>query len=141
MTARSCTEVGAAMIALRVAELRKEAVATKAAASIEMETSTARFVLRNLHPDAVKAVREFASQVVDAEDGGAMGTLLDPDGGHGMTSDRERYDIDWSSLTPAEAALVDEFAAALRQAREEDTEKLLLALYKFERLAVERLSQ
>ena len=58
-----------------------------------------------------------------------------------MTSDRERYDIDWSSLTPAEAVLVDEFAAALRQAREEDTEKLLLALYKFERFAVERLSQ
>ena len=41
-----------------------------------------------------------------------------------MTSDHERYDIDWSSLTPAEAALVDEFAAALRQAREEETEKL-----------------
>jgi hypothetical protein len=58
-----------------------------------------------------------------------------------MTSDRERYDIDWSSLTPAEAALVDEVAADLRQAREEDTEKLLLALFKFERLAVERLSQ
>ena len=41
-----------------------------------------------------------------------------------MTSDHERYDIDWSGLTPAEAALVDEFAAALRQAREEETEKL-----------------
>jgi hypothetical protein len=41
-----------------------------------------------------------------------------------MTSDRERYDIDWSSLTPAQAALVDEFAAALQQAREEETEKL-----------------
>ena len=47
-----------------------------------------------------------------------------------MMNDRERYDIDWSSLTPAEAALVDEFAAALRQAREEETEKLLLALIK-----------
>ena len=74
MTARSCTELGAAMIALRVAELRKEAVATRAAASIEMEleTSTSRFVLRNIHPDAAKALREFASQVVDAEDGGAI---------------------------------------------------------------------
>ena len=41
-----------------------------------------------------------------------------------MTSDRERYDIDWSGLTPAEAELVDEFAAALRQAREEETERL-----------------
>jgi hypothetical protein len=50
------------MIALRVAELRKEAVATKAAPSIEMETSTARFVLRNIHPDAAKMLREFASQ-------------------------------------------------------------------------------
>jgi hypothetical protein len=45
-----------------------------------------------------------------------------------MTSDRERYDIDWSSLTPAEAALVDEFATALRQAREEETEQLLFNL-------------
>ena len=41
-----------------------------------------------------------------------------------MTSDRERYDIDWSGLTPTEAALVDEFAAALQQAREEETAKL-----------------
>ena len=62
------------MIALRVAELRKEAVATRAAASIEMEleTSTSRFVMRNIHPDAAKALREFASQVVDAQDGGAI---------------------------------------------------------------------
>ena len=51
-----------------------------------------------------------------------------------MMSDRERYDVDWSSLTPAEAALVDEFAADLRQAREEETEKLRLALYKLELL-------
>ena len=32
-----------------------------------------------------------------------------------MMNDRERYDIDRSRLTPAEAVLVDEFAAALRQ--------------------------
>jgi hypothetical protein len=37
-----------------------------------METSTARFVLRNIHPDAAKVLREFASQVVDARDGGAI---------------------------------------------------------------------
>ena len=49
-----------------------------------------------------------------------------------MMSDRKRYDLDWSSPTPAEAALVDEFAAALRQVREEETEKLWLALYKLE---------
>ena len=62
------------MIALRVAELRKDAVATRAAASIEMEleTSTSRFVMRNIHPTAAKALREFASQVVDAQDGGAI---------------------------------------------------------------------
>jgi hypothetical protein len=39
---------------------------------MEMETSTARFVLRNIHPDAAKTLREFASQVVDAQDGGAV---------------------------------------------------------------------
>ena len=74
MTARSCTELGAAMTSLRVAELRVLAAATKAAASVEMglETSTSRFVMRNIHPDAAKALREFASQVVDAEDGGAI---------------------------------------------------------------------
>jgi hypothetical protein len=62
------------MIALRVAELRVLAAATKAAASLEMglETSTARFALRNIHPHAAKTLREFASQVVDAEDGGAI---------------------------------------------------------------------
>ena len=62
------------MVALWVAELRKEAVATRAAASIEMEmeTSTSRFVMRNLHPAAGKALREFASQVIDARDGGAV---------------------------------------------------------------------
>jgi hypothetical protein len=32
--------------------------------------------------------------------------------------------IDLSALSPEEAALVDEFAATLRQAREEETEKL-----------------
>ena len=58
MPARSCTELGAAMVALRVAELRKE--------------STARFVLRNIHPAAAQALREFASQVIDAQDGGAV---------------------------------------------------------------------
>jgi len=31
----------------------------------------ARFALRNIDPEAAKALREFASQVVDAEDGGA----------------------------------------------------------------------
>ena len=41
-----------------------------------------------------------------------------------MTSARERYDIDWSRLTPTEAAFVDEFAAALQQAHEEHVERM-----------------
>jgi hypothetical protein len=49
-----------------------EKAASKTTASIEMETSVARFALRNIHPDAAKMLREFASQVVDAEDGGAI---------------------------------------------------------------------
>ena len=39
---------------------------------MELETSTSRFVMRNIQPDAAKALREFASQVVDAQDGGAI---------------------------------------------------------------------
>ena len=49
-----------------------EKAASKTTASIEMETSTARFALRNIDPDAAKTLREFASQVVDARDGGAI---------------------------------------------------------------------
>ena len=41
--------------------------------------------------------------------------------------DCERYDIDWASLTPAMASIVLEFAAALREIRENETE--LLRLY------------
>jgi hypothetical protein len=57
-----------------LSELRKEAAATKAAASLEMEleTSTSRFVMRNIYPAAAKTLREFASQVIDARDGGAV---------------------------------------------------------------------
>ena len=54
------------MIALRVAELRVLAAATRAAASIEMEleTSTARFALRGIHPE---------ESVVDAETAARFG--------------------------------------------------------------------
>jgi hypothetical protein len=34
---------------------------------------------------------------------------------------REDYDIDWSSLTPAQANIVREFGAALREIRENET--------------------
>jgi chromosome segregation ATPase len=43
-----------------------------AAAVVEFETSSSRITVGNLHPDAANALREFASQVVDAEDGGAI---------------------------------------------------------------------
>ena len=56
------------MIALRVAELRVLAAATRAAASIEMEleTSTARFALRGIHP-------EESVDFVDAETAARFG--------------------------------------------------------------------
>ena len=79
-------------------------------------------VLIQAHPDAAKGVASI--RIASRRCSGwrrDLGTLPDPDGGHGMISDRERYDVDWSSLTPAEAALVDEFATALRQAGEEET--------------------
>ena len=54
-----------------ISELRKEAEASKAA-SIEMETSTSRFVMRNIDPVAARTLRDFAAQVIDARDGGAV---------------------------------------------------------------------
>jgi hypothetical protein len=64
-----------------VSELRKEMATAKAAASIEveMETSTSRFRVRDLDPGAANALREFASQIVDARDGGSI-WLSDPAG-------------------------------------------------------------
>ena len=112
------------------------AAATKAAASIEieLETSTSRFVMRNIHPAAAKELREFASQVVDAQDGGAIWgrCLTRSDGGHGMMSDRERYDIDWSRLTAAEAEIVRTFRAALQQAHEEELARMRRTLHVLE---------
>jgi hypothetical protein len=61
-----------------LSELRKEVAASKATSmEVELETSSSRFVMRNLHPSAAVALREFASQVVDAWDGGAV-WLSDP---------------------------------------------------------------
>jgi hypothetical protein len=51
-----------------------------------------------------------------------------------MMNDCDRYDIDWSRLTPAEAEIVREFAASLQQVREEATMKLQLFVYKLELL-------
>jgi chromosome segregation ATPase len=62
-----------------LSELGKQMATAKAAASIEMEleTSSTHFVMRNIDPAAAKALREFASQVIDARDGGAV-WLSDP---------------------------------------------------------------
>jgi chromosome segregation ATPase len=61
-------------ISYGLSEVHKDITAAKAAASTEMtlETSTARFVARDLHPDAAAALKEFASQVVDAYDGSPL---------------------------------------------------------------------
>jgi hypothetical protein len=54
-----------------ISELRKEAEASKVA-SIAMETSTSRFMLRNIDPVAARTLRDFAAHVIDARDGGAV---------------------------------------------------------------------
>jgi chromosome segregation ATPase len=43
--------------------------AASPAAVVQFETSSSRITVGNLHPDAANALREFASQVVDAYDG------------------------------------------------------------------------
>jgi predicted nucleic acid-binding Zn-ribbon protein len=46
-----------------ISELRKE---TSKAASIELETSTSRFVMGHIDPVAASTLRDFAAQVIDA---------------------------------------------------------------------------
>jgi hypothetical protein len=62
-----------------LAQLRKQEAAPKT--EVEFETSTSRFVMRNVHPEAAQALREFASQVIDAKDGGAI-WFADPAAGN-----------------------------------------------------------
>jgi hypothetical protein len=52
-----------------ISELRKEA---SKAASIELTTSSARFSMRNIDPAAARTLRDFAAQVIDGRDGGAV---------------------------------------------------------------------
>jgi septal ring factor EnvC (AmiA/AmiB activator) len=54
----------------QLAKMKREAASP--AAVVEFETSSSRLTVGNLHPDAANALREFASQVVDAWDGGAI---------------------------------------------------------------------
>jgi hypothetical protein len=50
--------------------VREQAAAPKT--EVEFETSTSRFVMRNFHPEAAQTLRQFASEVIDARDGGAV---------------------------------------------------------------------
>jgi hypothetical protein len=52
-------------------EMRKQAEAAPKT-EVEFETSTSRFVMRNIHPEAARTLKEFASQVIDARDKGAV---------------------------------------------------------------------
>jgi hypothetical protein len=48
-----------------LSQMRKEAAASKASTvEMELQTSTSRLVMRDIHPTAVKALREFAAQAV-----------------------------------------------------------------------------
>ena len=109
---------------------------TKAAASIEMEmeTSTSRFVMRNIHPAAAKALREFRVAGHRRPGWGRGVGEVVQSGRHGMMSDRERYDIDWSRLTAAEAEIVRTFRAALQEAQEEELARMRRTLHVLELL-------
>ena len=53
-----------------ISELGKQIAAPKApTVALEVETSVSRFILRDIHPDAAQALRDFAAQVIDARDG------------------------------------------------------------------------
>jgi hypothetical protein len=54
----------------QLSRIRRETAPSGAV--VEFETSSSRITVGNLHPDAANALREFASQVIDAEDGGAI---------------------------------------------------------------------
>jgi hypothetical protein len=58
--------------------MREQAAAPKT--EIEFETSTSRFVMRDISPAAARALREFAAQVIDARDAGPI-WLSDPAAG------------------------------------------------------------
>jgi chromosome segregation ATPase len=55
---------------MQLSKMKRESASP--AAVVQFETSSSRFTVGNLHPDAANALREFASQVVDAWDGDAI---------------------------------------------------------------------
>jgi hypothetical protein len=69
-TEQSLLEYQQKQLNIELSKMKREAAAP--AAVVEFETSSSRITVGNLHPDAANALREFASQVVDAEDGGAI---------------------------------------------------------------------
>jgi SMC interacting uncharacterized protein involved in chromosome segregation len=52
---------------------RMKREAAPSSAVVEFETSSSRITVGNLHPGAADALREFASQVIDAYDGNSIG--------------------------------------------------------------------
>jgi septal ring factor EnvC (AmiA/AmiB activator) len=58
----------------KLSQMQKQAAAAASKPSVEMElqTSSSRLVMRDLHPDAARALREFAAEVIDARSGGAI---------------------------------------------------------------------
>jgi chromosome segregation ATPase len=73
--ARARTDLSVTTFCVRELEKKMAAAKRKASAAsveVELETSTSRFVMRNIHPNAAAALREFAAQVIDARTGGAV---------------------------------------------------------------------
>ena len=66
----STLEYGQKALDKELSRIRRES--TPSAAVVQLETSSSRITVGNLHPDAAAALREFASQVLDAWDGDAI---------------------------------------------------------------------
>jgi DNA repair exonuclease SbcCD ATPase subunit len=74
----STLEYQQGQLGAQLAKMKREAAAPSAV--VQLETSASCLTVGNLHPDAANALREFASQVVDAWDGGPV-WLSDPPAG------------------------------------------------------------
>ncbi len=64
--------VDQSLTAYGLSQLERKQARSAAATVVEFETSTSRLVVGNLHPDAAVALKQFAAEVVDARDGGAI---------------------------------------------------------------------
>jgi chromosome segregation ATPase len=62
--------VDQSIAAYHLAELRKQAEASSAASiEMEFESRSSRFQMKAVHPEAAKALKEFATQIIDGTDG------------------------------------------------------------------------